>query len=169
MPRPKMYKKYNLPTAEPQMIDREFTDTELKAFRDAFRMFDLDGGGTIETHELKQVITQLGDNPTDEEIDDMIIAVDTNGDGEIDFEEFLALMRLRMGESGDDAETHLREVFDMFDADGSGCIDRNEMRTLMKKLAQDLTEEEITLIMDEVDTDGDGEISFEEFKMLVIK
>jgi Ca2+-binding EF-hand superfamily protein len=39
----------------------------------------------------------------------------------------------------------------------------------MKKLAQDLTEEEITLIMDEVDTDGDGEISFEEFKMLVIK
>jgi calmodulin len=86
--------------------------------------------GTIETHELKQVITQLGDNPTDEEIDDMIIAVDTNGDGEIDFEEFLALMRLRMGESGDDAENHLREVFDMFDTDGSGCIDRNEMRTL---------------------------------------
>jgi Ca2+-binding EF-hand superfamily protein len=42
-----MYKKYNLPTAEPQMIDREFTDTELKAFRDAFRMFDLDGGGTF--------------------------------------------------------------------------------------------------------------------------
>ena len=111
----------------------------------------------------------MGDTPTDEEIEDMIVAVDTNGDGEIDFEEFLALMRLRMGESGDDAENHLREVFDMFDADGSGSIDRNEMRALMKKLAQDLTEEEITLIMEEVDTDGDGEISFEEFKMLVIK
>ena len=99
----------------------------------------------------------------------MIVAVDTNGDGEIDFDEFLALMRLRMGESGDDAEKHLRDVFDMFDADGSGCIDRNEMRALMKKLAQDLTEEEITQIMEEVDQDGDGEISFDEFKLLVVE
>lgn len=114
-------------------------------------------------------MTQLGEESTDEEIDDMIVAVDTNGDGVIDFDEFLALMRLRMGESGDDAEQHLRQVFDMFDADGSGCIDRNEMRALMKKLAQDLTDEEVLLIMQEVDTDGDGEISFEEFKMLVIE
>lgn len=115
---------------------------------DAFKMFDLDGGGTIETHELKHVITSLGEEPTDEEIEEMIIAVDTNGDGEIDFDEFLALMRLRMGESGEDAEQHLKEIFDIFDADGSGCIDRDEMRALMKKLAQTLTEDEITQIME---------------------
>ena len=131
-------------------------------------MFDLDGGGTIETHELKQVITQLGEEPTDEEIEEMIVAVDSNGDGEIDFEEFLNLMRLRMGETGEESEQHLREIFDIFDADGSGCIDRDEMRALMKKLAQTLTEDEITQIMEEADIDGDGEISFDEFKMLVI-
>lgn len=51
MPRPKMYKKHKLPTSEPQMINREFTDMELNAFREAFRMFDLDGGGK---NELKQ-------------------------------------------------------------------------------------------------------------------
>jgi Ca2+-binding EF-hand superfamily protein len=73
-----------------------------------------------------------------------------------------------MGESGDDAEQKLRDVFNIFDADGSGGIDRDEMRSLMKKLAQDLTEEEISLIMEEVDADGDGEISFEEFKTLMM-
>lgn len=111
---------------------------------------------------------ELGDKPTDEEIQDMINLVDENGDNEIDFDEFLTLMRLRMGDSGEDAEQNLRDVFDIFDADGSGYIDRNEMRTLMKKLAQDLTEEEITQIMDEVDQDGDNQISFEEFRLLVV-
>ena len=97
----------------------------------------------------------------------MILLVDENGDGEIDFDEFLTLMRLRMGDDGEDAEQNLRDVFEIFDADGSGSIDRNEMRLLMKKLAQDLTEEEITQIIEVVDEDGDGEISFEEFKKLV--
>jgi calmodulin len=112
-------------------------------------------------------MTELGDAPTDEEIQDMILLVDENGDNEIDFNEFLTLMRLRMGESGEDAEQNLRDVFDIFDADGSGYIDRDEMRVLMKKLAQDLTEEEITQIMEEVDQDGDNQISFEEFRTLV--
>lgn len=154
---------------DPPMLTREFTEQEILEFKDAFAMFDIDGGGTIETHELKQVLTELGDKPTDEEIQEMIVMVDENGDGEIDFDEFITLMRLRMGESGDDAEQKLRDVFDIFDADGSGGIDRDEMRMLMKKLAQTLTEEEITAIMEEVDADGDGEISFEEFKALMIK
>lgn len=112
-------------------------------------------------------MTQLGESPTDEEIEEMILAVDVNGDGEVDFEEFLALMRLRMGESGEDAEQHLRDVFNMFDSDSSGYIDRDELRALMKKLAQTLKDDEITAIMEEADVDGDGEISFEEFKILM--
>lgn len=153
--------------ADPPMLTREFTEQEILEFKDAFAMFDIDGGGTIDTDELKQVLTELGDAPTDEEIQEMITMIDENGDGEIDFDEFLNLMRLRMGESGEDAEQKLKDVFDVFDADGSGGIDRDEMRALMKKLAQTLTEDEITAIMEEVDADGDGEISFEEFKALM--
>ena len=54
-----------------------------------------------------------------------------------------------------------------FDTDRSGFIDRDEVRMLMKKLAQTLTDEEIGAIMNEVDTDGDGEISFEEFRAMM--
>ena len=123
--------------------------------------------GTIESHELRHVMGELGEQPTDEELEDMIRAVDLNGDGEIDFEEFISLMRLRMDERQRDPEEDLRDAFNMFDADRSGFIDRDEVRALMKKLAQTLTEEEIDAIMEEVDTDGDGEISFEEFRAMM--
>ena len=38
----------------------------------------------------------------------------------------------------------------------------------MKKLAQTLTDDEIDAIMDAADSDGDGEISFEEFKHMML-
>jgi len=78
------------------------------------------------------------------------------------------MMRLRMDERNQDPEEDLREAFNMFDADGSGFIDRNEVRMLMKKLAQTLTDDEIDAIMEIVDVDGDGEISFEEFKNMML-
>ncbi|KAL7572725.1 hypothetical protein ACA910_008995 [Epithemia clementina (nom. ined.)] len=163
---PKPDRKARAPSP-PTLLSRDFTEEEILEFRDAFAMFDRDGSGSIERSELKDVMTEFGDPPTKEEIDEMILLVDENGDGEIDFDEFLTLMRLRMGESGEDAEQNLRDVFNIFDADGSGYIDRHEMRLICAKLAQDLTEEEIGELIEVVDKDGDGEISFEEFKALV--
>lgn len=95
----------------------------------------------------------------------MISSVDDNGDHEIDFDEFLILMKSRIGHR--DPEKELRDAFAVFDTDGSGAIDRKELKRLMKKLGQALTEQEIDAMMDEVDTNGDGEISFEEFKELM--
>jgi Ca2+-binding EF-hand superfamily protein len=123
--------------------------------------------GTIESHELRHVMRKLGEEAGDDEIEDMIRAVDLNGDGVIDFDEFIALMRLRMDEQQRDPEEDLRDAFNMFDTDRSGKIDRNEVCQLMKKLAQTLTDEEIDAIMDEVDTDRDGEISFDEFRVMM--
>lgn len=112
-------------------------------------------------------MSKLGETPTEDELQDMIRAVDINGDGEIDFDEFIGLMRLRMDERQRDPDEDLRDAFNMFDSDRSGYIDRNEVRSLMKKLAQTLSDEEVDLIMEECDTDGDGEISFEEFKTMM--
>ena len=48
-------------------------------------MFDKDGDGTITAKELGVVMRQLGLNPTEEELLEMIKEVDENGDGEINF------------------------------------------------------------------------------------
>lgn len=104
----------------------------------------------------------LGQNPSEAELVEMINSVDDNGDNEIDFNEFLILMKSRIGER--DPEKELRDAFKVFDSDGSGSISREELKQLMINLGQTLTEAELDAMMDEVDTNGDGEISYDEFK-----
>jgi calmodulin len=122
--------------------------------------------GTIELHELQLVMRQLGQNPSERELKEMISSVDDNGDNEIDFEEFMTLMKSRIGER--DPEKELRDAFAVFDRDGSGSIDRRELKKIMKNLGQALTEDELDAMMDEVDTNGDGVISYEEFKAMMV-
>lgn len=109
---------------------------------------------------------QLGQNPSEEDLIEMMRLVDVNGDNEIDFDEFLVMMTMRSGER--DTEAELREAFKLFDLDGSGTISRDELKTLMKNLGQALTDEEVEAMIDEVDINRDGEISFDEFQALMV-
>lgn len=57
--------------------------------RSAFRVFDKDGNGLISAAELRHALTNFGEKMTDEEVDQMIREADVNGDGHIDYEEFI--------------------------------------------------------------------------------
>ena len=59
-------------------------------------MFDKDGDGTITAKELGVVMRQLGMNPSEEELNEMIKEVDEDGDGAINFQEFLSIMAHKM-------------------------------------------------------------------------
>ncbi|ESN98599.1 hypothetical protein HELRODRAFT_138077, partial [Helobdella robusta] len=65
-------------------------------YRAAFDLFDEDGNNAISKEELGNVMRKLGMNPTDEELRDMIREHDTDGDGQIEFEEFCVLLAQRM-------------------------------------------------------------------------
>ena len=58
----------------------------------AFRVFDKEGNGTLSTKELRHVMTTIGDKLTDEEVDQMIEEADIDGDGTINYEEFVRMM-----------------------------------------------------------------------------
>ena len=55
------------------------TEEEIEACRLAFEKFDADGSGTIEANELKVTLQSMGQNPTDEEIFEMLSSVDEDG------------------------------------------------------------------------------------------
>ncbi|KAL1504729.1 hypothetical protein AB1Y20_008507 [Prymnesium parvum] len=61
-------------------------------------------------------------------------------------------------------EAELRQAFDCFDKDGSGSIDRAELSSLMSSLGISLLDDELERLYAEMDIDGDGSISFEEFR-----
>ena len=61
-------------------------------YREAFALFDKNGDGTITVTELGTVMRNLGNNPTDSELQDMINEVDADGNGTLEFDEFCNLM-----------------------------------------------------------------------------
>jgi calmodulin len=63
-----------------------------RELRDAFKVFDKDGNGSISKSELKHLMSNLGQRLSDEELDAMMGEVDTDGNGEIDFDEFKQMM-----------------------------------------------------------------------------
>ena len=59
---------------------------------DSFKAFDSDGDGFISAAELRHIMTNLGEKLTDEEVDEMIREADIDGDGQINYEEFVKMM-----------------------------------------------------------------------------
>lgn len=59
---------------------------------EAFKVFDRDGNGLISAHELRFVMSSSKEELTEEDIEEMIREADENGDGYIDYEEFVRMM-----------------------------------------------------------------------------
>ena len=117
----------------------QLTEEQIAEFKEAFSLFDKDGDGTITTKELGTVMRSLGQNPTEAELQDMINEVDADGNGTIDFPEFLSLMARKMKDT--DTEEELIEAFKVFDRDGNGFISAAELRHVMTNLGEKLTDE----------------------------
>ena len=60
---------------------------------EAFKVFDKDGNGNISATELKTVMHNLGENLSDADIEEMIREADLDGDGEINYNEFVKMMK----------------------------------------------------------------------------
>ncbi|KAG0466307.1 hypothetical protein HPP92_017887 [Vanilla planifolia] len=92
---------------------------------------------------------------------------DNNRDGTVDMREILCGLSSIKNSQGDDA---LRLCFQMYDADRSGCISREELASMLRALPEDCLPADITEpgkldeIFDQMDANSDGKVSFEEFK-----
>ena len=124
------------------MAEQSLNDLLVAEFKEAFDQFDKvwgdymkaviddwnfqDGSGTISNKELLGVMRSMGQNPTEDELLELVMEVDVNGDGTIDFEEFLGMMEKNNNEG--DEESGIKEAFKLFDRDGNGYIDMKELK-----------------------------------------
>ena len=134
-------------------ILENLTDEQIAEFKEAFQIFDKEGDGSITTKELGTVMRSLGQNPSDDEIRQMIIDVDEDKSETIDFKEFLGLMAKKMKEN--DSEDELIEAFKVFDRDGNGKISAHELRYVMLSSGEDLTEQDIQEMVLEAEMEMD--------------
>ena len=73
---------------EPKIVEED--DEIIKAFK----VFDTDNSGTLNKIELRHILTRIGDKFSDEEVDDIFKAADMDGNGEIDYKEFVQYWRM---------------------------------------------------------------------------
>ncbi|XP_022332297.2 neo-calmodulin-like [Crassostrea virginica] len=140
---------------------QSITDLALEA-RSVFDDFDKDKSGHIDAAELGNSLRVFGLNPTMKEIYDMINEVDKNGNGTIEFDEFLAFLK-RSYRKPDEIKLDLKKAFRILDINGDGFITREELQKVLTKMGETLTEKEVDEMMEKADKNGDGKIDYEEY------
>ncbi|KAK7613018.1 hypothetical protein IWX49DRAFT_51713 [Phyllosticta citricarpa] len=142
-------------------MSTEMSQQQLDDFRAAFSVFDKNSDGVITAEELGEVMRSLGQEPTEEELRDIVNELDVDTSGSIDFEEFLKMMAAKSKSM--DSEQELRQAFAVFDRDGTGTIDASELSHVLKSLGEKLSDAEIDEIIKQADLNGDGAIDYNEF------
>jgi len=154
-------KKKHQPKQRKRSCYTNLSQDQINEIRDAFSMFDQDDDGTLTIEELGTVMKSLGQESSEVEIREMIKCVDTTNSGTLDFPEFLTMMTRKM--SNNEINNEAMETFRFFDKDGDGTISAEEVKSVMLKFGEKLTDEEINEMITEADEDGDGEITYTEF------
>ncbi|XP_026854018.1 guanylyl cyclase-activating protein 2 isoform X1 [Electrophorus electricus] len=126
--------------------------------------------GTLFMHEFKSFFGVTNNQEAADYIENMFRAFDKNGDNTIDFLEYVAALNLVLRGK---LEHKLKWTFKMYDKDGSGCIDKTELKEIvesiyrMKKACHGELDEECNLlspdqvvdrIFELVDENGDGNL-----------
>jgi len=125
-----------------------------------FKSLDKNGDGKLSKDEVKDgYMAHYGKLISDDEVDRMFEAVDTDNSGYIDYTEFVVAS---INEKKLLSHDKLKSAFKIFDKDNSGNITASEIKTVLQADSS-IPNEIIDMIIKQVDANGDGEISLEEF------
>ncbi|XP_052896371.1 calcium-binding protein E63-1 isoform X1 [Anopheles moucheti] len=151
--------------------------------RTAFDLLDRDQDGHVTPEELQFMLRNLGIHVRDELIDDLLREASRTGSGLIDETEFLQwVARIQAlkddsntsssssssnnpAQSADDDLTQdLVAAFRVFDRDGNGYITRDELKSAMDMIGENVTEYQLNEMLELADADKDGRINYEDFQ-----
>ncbi|CAK8569737.1 unnamed protein product [Lathyrus sativus] len=148
-----------------KVIAENLAEEEIKGLKQMFNNIDTDRSGTITYEELKSGLSKLGSKLSEFEIKQLMEAADVDQNGTIDYHEFITatINRHKL-----EREENLFKAFQYFDKDNSGYVTREELR---QALAEYQMGDEATIdeVIDDVDTDNDGRINYQEFVAMMKK
>ncbi|KAL7115134.1 hypothetical protein ACP275_04G165700 [Erythranthe tilingii] len=143
-----------------RVIAEHLSVEEVEVIRDMFALMDTDNDGKVTYEELKAGLRKVGSQLAEPEIKLMMDVADVDGNGILDYGEFVAVtIHLQRMEN----DEHIRRAFMFFDKDGSEYIELDELREALVDESGEIDVDVLNNIMHEVDTDKDGRISYDEF------
>jgi len=134
-----------------------------------FQFFDENNDGGISLPELKEAMAGVGVKFSEDEVTKFFNKYDSDGNGEIDFNEFIALSVALNNQAMSGSEQAMAQLFSSMDADGNRSLSHKEIRAgIAAYTGKPVDDEEVTKLINHLDIDGDGEISYEEFSNNVL-
>ena len=110
------------------------------------------------------MMANLGCPQSDEQVQKLIEGVDTDGNGMIEFDEFIGIMASRMLKT--DGEGELEQALSMFD-NGTGFLPVEQMRKVLSEMGSShLNDAELDELVKLMPTDAQGRVSMEAFRAL---
>lgn len=137
--------------------------------REVFDLMDKDSGGTLSLEEIKQLMEMLGMKIPPDELEELVMSIDEDGSGQIDFEEFLQIMSKPPELPYSKAEVTRAFKLLAGDKDPDGKITPEILeKALLKYCSSRVPDEEILRLLHSLETDADGFINYEEKVMLFL-
>jgi Ca2+-binding EF-hand superfamily protein len=142
-------------------------NNRLNELKITFNLFDKDRDKYVDSEDLGNIMKSLGYELSETELEDMIHDVCKEDNKEkINFEQFNAVMNKR-GQEADIVEEYT-EAFRVFDREGKGVVNKDEMRQILVTLGHDVTATEIDYMLRDADVYGDGVIEYRKFVRLML-
>ncbi|KAG1363302.1 Calcium-binding protein CML38 [Cocos nucifera] len=130
-----------------------------------FRYFDSNGDGKISPAELQSCMRTIGEELSLEDAAAIVESTDSDGDGLLGFDDFVKLLG---PEGEEDQGRNLREAFRVYEMDDQECITPTSLKRALGKLGVSKTIEDCTIMIHRFDINGDGVISFDEFRIMML-
>lgn len=131
--------------------------------RQVFDKFDSNKDGKISQQEYKATMKALGMGNFVHEVPSIFRVVDLDGDGFIDFKEFMEAQN----KGGGVRTTDIQSAFRAFDRNGDGKISAEEVKEMLGRLGERCSIEDCRRMVRAVDTDGDGMVNMDEFMTMM--
>ena len=141
----------------------DIPEDKIAEYKESFDMFDKDRNGTISVNEIVKIMKNFGYPIKKEEARKMVEEIDSSGDGELDFDEFVYLMEKQTKYVDETDEELVLRAFKFFDKDNDGKITNSEFKFLLTQMVDKFSDDELDLLFKECDLDNDGVLDFQDF------
>ena len=126
---------------------------------------DKNSDGKLTRAELIEGYSKLYGDMAEEDVDKILKVADLDGNGEIEYSEWVVAT---MDKTNLLTDEKMKTAFNLFDKDGGGTISANELKEVLG-VGRNIEEKVWNELIMEVDANGDGEISYPEFKTMMMK